>query len=652
MISTIISTLAHIIIPYDLAKETAQNGMGGGYLGYATSRFLIDTFSRFLAYIIVFLGIIISFSLVSSTTLVQIKEFLSSFFSKMSAKRELKQIAPDIGMKNNNEDGDYIGTPQEQVPVKKPDDSIKSGKPEEGIGLDPRPGENNITKKDKEYPLTNDKDGETAAPKELYSNWVLPPDTLLDHGKPAKTNPEKHKQNATIIEDTLKSFGIHAKVAEISVGPRVVQYALRITVGTKVSKITSLGNDIALALAAPAGQVRIEAPIPGTSLVGIEMPNENPTLVNLGDVIRSKAFTEFTGKIPLVLGYDVTGDIIVKDLAAMPHLLIAGATNSGKSVCLHTILCGILMGYSPAFIKMILVDPKMIELPPYNNIPHLLTPVITDIQKVVYALSWLTAEMQKRFRILNKSGHRNIHFYNKHMGYPALPYIIFAVDEMADLMLTAGVDIEAKVVRLVQMARAVGIHLILSTQRPSVDILTGLIKANVPARIGLTVPTTIDSRVILDMPGAENLLGNGDMLFKAPDVSRPYRIQGAFVSPEETHKITKHIREQNEEDPSYNSAVTKPTSNGDTIDIKSSQAPQDKLFEDALRTVVHAQKASSSLLQRKLRIGYNRAARLMDSLYDAKVVSAQNGSKPRDVLISNADAFLQNYGDQDGTEKS
>jgi S-DNA-T family DNA segregation ATPase FtsK/SpoIIIE len=475
-----------------------------------------------------------------------------------------------------------------------------------------------------------------------YPSWKTPEITVLNPSQQVKQNPDVHKKNARIIEETLKSFKIMAKVTEISVGPRVVQYALSITVGTRVSRISSLGNDLALALAAPSGSVRIVAPIPGTSLIGIEMPNNNASLVAMREVVESDEWTDFSGNLPLIFGKGLTGKIIIKDLTKMPHLLIAGATGSGKSVLVNALLCGMLMKYSPDYIKFILVDPKMVELPPYNGIPHLLTPVITDVEKVVYSLDWLIVEMKKRFRIFNKAGIRNIQEYNQKMGYPALPYICLVVDEMADLMLTSGVDVENKIVRLAQMARATGIHLILATQRPSVDVITGLIKANIPARVGMNVATSTDSRVILDMNGAENLLGNGDMLFRDPSSSRPFRIQGAFLSNEEISRITKHARDQ-AENHRYNKEVIKPTTGkkiGPNMSV-SEKINEDPLFRDAVRVVVNAGKASSSLLQRKLRIGYNRAARLTDALYAAKVIGPQDGSKPRDVLISSAQSLFQ-----------
>jgi len=637
-LSVLIATIAHFTIPMNVALTSAQDGKGGGHLGYMTSSFLIDTFGKFIGSVIIFIASVIAFSLISEITLDQIKEFLTEKIKKRKERAPLEtEIKPEG-------DGQYIGQ------LKKNEQQATSDLPADSSS-DPsqitRTSENakGDMKSKVNGSANGDDDTNDDEPTIKYPEWILPPVGLLNKVKPVKSDPEKHKQKAEVIEKTLKSFGIQAKVAEISVGPRVVQYALSITVGTKVSRVKSLGNDLALALATPSGSVRIEAPIPGTSLIGIEMPNETPSLVSFAEVVESQKMKDFTGQLPLILGRDVSGKIIIKDLVKMPHILIAGATGSGKSICINAILCGLLMKHSPDFLKLILVDPKMVELPQYNGIPHLLTPVITDVEKVAYSLEWLATEMQRRFRILNKSGLRNIQQYNDSLSHMALPYIILVIDEMADIMLSAGIDVESKIVRLAQMARAVGIHLILATQRPSVDVITGLIKANIPARIGMNVATTIDSRVILDMAGVENLLGNGDMLFKAPDISRPYRIQGAFVSNEEVERLTEHIKSQ-VQDIEYNKEVTKPTSSNGKVNSKGQIVSEDPRFADSIRTVVTAGKASSSLLQRKLRIGYNRAARLLDELYEMKIVGPQDGSKPRTVLISDAEAFLSKSTDE------
>ncbi|MBN2101116.1 DNA translocase FtsK 4TM domain-containing protein [Candidatus Dojkabacteria bacterium] len=634
VLTSVISAISHFIIPTTLSLSSAEQGNGGGYLGYYLSNFLISSFGRFIGIVLLVIATSIAIILITDTSWDQIKEGIKKAFSLLKKNKDIKvNSEKSVNETDATAENKYIG-----------DGTSDAGEPKIS-GLDSTDSMQDTSSKTstETHKKTDDSsEGNLETPSEeetiKYPNWVNPSTELLSVTKKVKSDPAKHQEKAEIIENTLKSFGIQAKVSEISVGPRVVQYALSITVGTKVSKVRALQNDLALALAAPSGSVRIEAPIPGTSLIGIEMPSEVSSMVSLRDVMESEEMKSRDRILPLVFGKDVSGKTIVKDLAKMPHILIAGATGSGKSVCVNAFLCGLIMTYSPDYLRLILVDPKMVELPPYNGIPHLLTPVITDVEKVAYSLEWLTTEMQQRFRILNKAGVRNIEDYNKSMGFPALPYIILVVDEMADIMLTAGLNVESKIVRLAQMARAVGIHLILATQRPSVDVLTGLIKANIPARIGMNVATSIDSRVILDMIGAENLLGYGDMLFKAPDVSRPYRIQGAFVSPEEVERVTSHLKSQ-VEDIDYNKEVTKPQGSGGAT-TGAGSASEDELFPDAVRIIVAAGKASSSLLQRKLRIGYNRAARLIDELYAAKVVSPADGSKPRDVLISDAEAFL------------
>lgn len=628
LLTLILAGVSHFIIPDEISQHYASLGNGGGYLGYAISTFLIDTFGRLASIIILSLVATISFSLLSGITLDQIRDLFKKKLTEGKAE-PTEATHPELFIGNEAVSAKHAEPNQQlQEQVKK---SSQPSKPSSDF-------EKKMLEK---VTPESAKEDTSEEPEEVrYPNWKLPAVDLLNTPKIIESDPKQHEKKAKIIEDTLQSFGIQAKVSEISVGPRVVQYALRITVGTKVSRVKSLGNDLALALAAPSGTVRIEAPIPGTSLIGIEIPSETPSLVALSEIANTPEFKEFKGSLPLCFGKDVSGKVIIKDLAKMPHILIAGATGSGKSICVNAFLCGLLMKLSPDELKLILVDSKMVELPPYNNIPHLLTPVITEIDKVVYSLEWLVDEMQSRFRILNKAGVRNLVQYNEKMGYAALPFIVFVIDEMADLMLSTGVDVESKIVRLAQMARAVGIHLVLATQRPSVDVITGLIKANIPARIGLSVATSIDSRVILDMIGAESLLGNGDMLFKAPDVTRPYRIQGAYVSNEEVEKITKFAKDQVEE-VRYNEEVTKPHSPSETGGASGSGgASDDNLFPEAVRIVVHSGKASSSLLQRRLRIGYNRAARLIDELYEAKVVGPPDGSKPRDVLITDAEAFL------------
>jgi S-DNA-T family DNA segregation ATPase FtsK/SpoIIIE len=461
--------------------------------------------------------------------------------------------------------------------------------------------------------------------------WQYPPLSLLADEFGGKADRGDVKANADVIEKTLDSFGISARVAEVNGGPAVTQYALEVALGTKLSKITGLSNDLALALAAPTGQIRIEAPIPGRSLVGIELPNRSPEFVTLKKMLTADSLKKSKSKLSVALGLDVSGRPLAADIARMPHVLIAGATGSGKTVCLNSFICTVLFRASPNEVKFILVDPKRVELIQYNGIPHLLTPVIVEPEKVVSALKWAIGEMDRRYKLFAETGVRNIDAYNELSGFTALPYIIIIVDELADIMLFAPVEVEDTICRIAQMARATGIHLIISTQRPSVDVLTGLIKANIPCRISFAVSSMVDSRVIIDQGGAEKLLGRGDMLYIPPDQAKPTRIQGALVSEPEIQKVIAFLRK--EAAPAYTEEVT-------TMPVKTIRGAmvgtteeKDELFDEALRTVCQYDRASASLLQRRLSIGYARAARILDQLEAAGVVGPAEGSKPRDVLI-------------------
>ncbi|HBC44881.1 MAG: cell division FtsK/SpoIIIE [Candidatus Collierbacteria bacterium GW2011_GWB1_45_35] len=465
--------------------------------------------------------------------------------------------------------------------------------------------------------------------------WQYPPLTLLSDQKLGKADRGDINNNIEIIQNTLASFGIQAKVMEVHQGPAVSQYALAITMGTKLSKISALQSDLALALSAPQGQIRIEAPIPGRDLVGIEIPNRSLEFVSLREMLSKKVMQENRSKTAFSLGLDVSGQEVVADLAKMPHLLIAGTTGSGKSVLINAIISSILFRASPEEVKFIMVDPKRVELTPYNDIPHLLTRVITDVSKVSNALGWLVVEMEKRYRLFEELKVKNIAGYNETIGFQTMPFIIVIVDEMADIMMSKNAgEIEEKIVRLAQMARAVGIHLILSTQRPSVNILTGIIKANIPARIAFQVTSMIDSRVIIDTPGAEKLLGKGDMLYVPPDIAKPKRIQGAFVSDKEIKTLLDFIRR------------TGVTSQMDDTIIKAKESPGtlsasgqnlgdvDDKFEEAAHLVIAEGKGSASLLQRRLEIGYARAARILDQLEMAGVLAHAEGNKPREIIVS------------------
>ena len=469
--------------------------------------------------------------------------------------------------------------------------------------------------------------------------WKYPPLSLLADSVSGKADRGDLKESAAVIEKTLDSFGIKARVIEVNLGPAVTQYALEIALGTKLSKVTALQNDMALALAAPTGQIRIEAPIPGRALVGIEIPNRTPEFVPMKKMLQAESMKKSQSKLSLALGLDVSGEPVITDLGRLPHVLIAGATGSGKSVCINSFIATMLFRASPDEIKFILIDPKRVELTQFNGIPHLLTPVIVDPEKVVSALKWLLAEMDRRYKLFAEVGVRNVEGYNELSGFQAMPYIVVVVDELADIMLFAPSEVEDSITRLAQMSRATGIHLIVSTQRPSVDIITGLIKANIPCRIAFNVTSMVDSRVIIDMPGAEKLLGRGDMLYIPPDVSKPTRIQGTLVSEPEISELIKFLRDTGIE-PHYTEEVTTQYTAKATGAPGKADEERDEFFESAVRVVCEYDRASASLLQRRLSIGYARAARVLDQLEADGVVSPPEGSKPRDVLIRNADEFL------------
>lgn len=468
-------------------------------------------------------------------------------------------------------------------------------------------------------------------------NYTPPPLSLLKSTIEKPTSGDL-RANANIIKRTLESFGIPVEMGEISIGPKVTRYTLKPAEGIKLTRITALNQDLSLALA--AHPIRIEAPIPGKSLVGIEVPNKSAAVVRLGSLMTFPEFIN-SGSLGFILGRDVTGEPIMANLEKMPHLLVAGSTGSGKSVAIHSLLVSLLYKNSPETLKLILIDPKRVELTVYNDIPHLISPVITEGKKALGVFRWAISEMEKRYEQLQSDGSRDIKSYNKnHPGEP-LSFIIIVVDELADLMAAYGRDIESSVVRLAQMARATGIHLVLSTQRPSVEIITGLIKANISARIALKVASQIDSRTILDMAGAEKLLGGGDMLFISSEMSKPKRIQGAYLGEDELRAVTNFIRENNENDiPSENLGTThefklddneRKDINDIDFDKFTQNGDDDELFEEAVKVVYEAKKASASLLQRRLAVGYARAARLIDIMEEKGIVGPGDGAKPREV---------------------
>lgn len=465
--------------------------------------------------------------------------------------------------------------------------------------------------------------------------WVYPPMSLLREVSQQAADRGDTKKYAQTIEDTLGSFGIRARIDEVNGGPTVTQYALQITQGTKLSKITALSNDLALALAAPTGQVRIEAPIPGRSLVGIEIPNNRAEVVTLKRLLNDPVFKNNTDPLLVPMGLDVSGNPQAASLGKMPHALIAGTTGSGKSVMLNAWISTLLFRTKPEEVRLILVDPKRVELSIYNGIPHLMTEVIVESDKIIKALQWTVAEMKSRYEILAKAHARNLEAYNELPNIEKKPYIVFVIDELADLMMHAPGDAEDLITKIAQMARAVGIHLVLATQRPSVDVITGLMKANIPTRVAFNVSSLVDSRVVIDTPGAEKLLGRGDMLYLPPDQAKPRRIQGPFVTEKEVQELVTFLRNQNPV-VHYTQEITEqagPSQMGGRGAISGAGGGnQDPFFNQALDLINQTDKASASLLQRKLNVGYARAARILDQLQEAGYVGPAEGSKPREIL--------------------
>ena len=465
---------------------------------------------------------------------------------------------------------------------------------------------------------------------------------ILAKGKGSQNNGEEVAHNAMMLENVLSNFGITAKVVNATQGPTVTRYEIEPAPGVKVSRIVNLTDDIALNLAAQ--HIRMEAPIPGKSAIGIEVPNKTTEAVHLRDVLDCSDFKDARGGIPVGLGKDIAGKPVITDLAKMPHLLVAGTTGSGKSVCVNTLISSILFSRKPEEVKLLLIDPKMVELSIYNGIPHLMAPVVTDMKKAAAVLRWAVREMEARYKAFAASGKRDIKSYNEAHPKAAMPLIVLIIDELADLMMTAPDDIEESISRLAQMARAAGIHMVLATQRPSVNVITGSIKANVPSRISFAVGSQIDSRTILDMAGAEKLLGKGDMLFAPIGANKPIRVQGAFISDNEVEKLVEFVKAQRE--PEYDNTVTQEAekeAEKETSD--DNDVYRDELLERAVNLVMESGQASVSMLQRRFRIGYTRAARLVDTMEDLKIVGPSMGSKAREILMSPEQAKARYFSD-------
>ena len=602
----ILATLLLILGSSGILESLSPGLKQGGYLGYLAGP-LLEFFGFWVAQII-FSGIVIIGSLIFWYLLrqqtVKIKE------EKKSSLTEIPEAKPSFVQK--------IFSPKfkiQKIEPKTKEVSIKA-QPEE---LESKHAIQ-VTGKKEYQPISLD---------------------LLEGDKGAPMAGDT-KTNSLIIKKTLENFGISVEMSEINIGPTVTQYTLKPAEGIKLSRITTLSNDLSLALA--AHPIRIEAPIPGKSLVGIEIPNNVRAKVRLKDLLSNSNFQNSASNLNIALGRDVSGRALYADLERMPHLLVAGSTGTGKTIFLNSLILSLLYQGGPSLLRFILIDPKRVEFSVYNGLPHLLTPVIYDAQKTVNALHWLTSEMERRFDLLSAEKARNIGSYNesvlKHDGREPLPYIVLIIDELADLMAAKGRDVEAGIVRLAQMSRAVGIHLVVATQRPSVEVITGLIKANITSRVTFQVASQVDSRTVLDMAGAEKLLGLGDMLFVSAEIAKPKRIQGAYISEKEVRNVVNCIKSELpetkiEEGISENHLAEdlEKTLTVPETEIENFYGGEDPLYEEAKRIVIEARKASSSLLQRRLRIGYARAARLIDMLEEQEIVGPGEGAKPREILI-------------------
>lgn len=617
--------ILHFFVPMGEWKEMVGQGIGGGFTGWQ----LALGFYKILGFwggVLVVIGLLlISLMLMFEANLSRLigresifakilypfKMLFSRLFQRREKEEEEEEFEEEIEPEEEPEEEDRAEEEIPEIFSKTRVSNVPDFMDEEKAGKE-------------------EKEADKYAWRPSHIKINLPQDLLS--GKTSKSTGGDIKNNQLIIQRTLENFGIVVEMGEVSVGPTVTQYTFKPAEGVKLSRITTLNNDLAMALA--AHPIRIEAPIPGRSLVGVEVPNQVKAVVRLKEILEDKDFKDRKSNLMVALGKDVSGKAWLYNLARMPHLLVAGATNSGKSVCLNTIIVSLLYQNNPDDLKMIMVDPKRVELPIYNGIPHLITPVITDVSKTINALKWCLNEMDRRFEMLAQARKKDIQSYNL-SSKEKMPYLIFIIDELADLMVVASKDIEGSVIRLAQMARAVGIHLILATQRPSVDVITGLIKANMPARIAFSVASGVDSKTILDSLGAEKLLGQGDMLFVTAEISKPKRIQGAFVSENEIKRIANYLKEQGGE-PNYLEGVTErqKVKGFAGVGLAGESEDDDDLLEEAKEIIINSGKASASFLQRRLSVGYARASRLLDILEDRGVVGPSNGAKPREIMIS------------------
>lgn len=631
-----------------ISIELSEEGLGGGLLGSFLSYIFLKLFGVIGSYIIITTVILISLLMFTNKSLIKILKIIYEKIIKL-LMGSISSIKSFI----------YVNTEEETTKKKKVMSKNKENNTNIEKNVDAEDFEEKIKILDYTHlnDISNNKKNQEAASKmkeftsednevnELevseinvtneanYENYRFPSLELLEKKRDNNESNEKKEIliNARKLADTLKNFGINAKIVQVSRGPTITRYELQPAPGVKVSKIVSLSDDIALSLA--SSDIRIEAPIPGKSAVGIEVPNKDKSNVNLREVLESDDYSRIKTKLPLALGKDIAGKPIIANMEKMPHLLIAGATGSGKSVCINTIIISILFKAKPDEVKMLMIDPKVVELSIYNGIPHLLIPVVTNPKKAASALNWAVQEMTRRYKLFAKNGVRDIDNYNHKIegkdNAEKLPKIVIIIDELADLMMVSPTEVEDLICRLAQMARAAGIHLIVATQRPSVDVITGTIKANIPSRISFSVSSQADSRTILDMGGAEKLLGKGDMLYYPVGMSKPLRVQGAFISESEVERIVEVLK--SEFTAEYKNEII------DTIDNEANitnSDDSDELLSDAIDLVINEGQASISLLQRRLKIGYTRAARIIDAMEERGIIGGYEGSKPRKVLIT------------------
>ena len=651
-------SVLHMSVPIDQILSYAQIGSHGGYIGFVTNFFFrqllgIGNFGSGVVFIGLFLvSLLLTFESSLRTIMKAVTPKITIEIDKSADRvtkgrkhKKLEEAEANVGLMGRliGKKGE-VGVEEVEVPeftIKRATGVADSVAIVEDSDEEAKKKIAEELAKEKEVAGVNTEDeleeelSEGSSEKVVDEDyeWEYPSLDLLN-AKVAEIQADDDflKKSADNIHRKLGQFGIDVTMQEANVGPTVIQYTLKPAEGVKLSKITGLKNDICMALAAKA--IRIEAPIPGKSLVGIEMPNDHRSNVHLREILESDSFDIMDSKLRLPLGRDVSGNPIVADLETMPHLLIAGATGSGKSVCMNAFLMALLYQNTPEELKLILIDPKRVELGPYNGMPYLLTPVIKDPEKAAISLRWVVAEMSRRYQVLSEAKYRNIQEFNADDDTKEkMPKIVVVIDELADLMMASGKEVEASICRIAQMARAVGIHLIIATQRPSVDVITGLIKANIPARIAFAVSSGIDSRTILDGTGAEDLLGRGDMLYLPSGMGKPFRIQGVFVSSKEIDKVTNKVKLTIE--PDYDDTITSTeiaSKKLTGIPNSKSGLDEDAMYEEAYNLVRDTGKASASLLQRRLKLGYARAARLIDILEDKGVVGPADGAKPRKIL--------------------